>query len=39
MEPNDAGGDADQHNDEEYKPLMGCVPASEGEGKGTGEQR
>ena len=23
MEPNDAGGDADQHNDEEHKPLMG----------------
>ena len=24
MEPNDAGGDADQHNDDDdYKPLMG----------------
>ena len=23
MEPNDAGGDADRHNDEEYTPLMG----------------
>ena len=23
MEPNDAGGDADRHNDDDYKPLMG----------------